>query len=536
MPEIDLLDCTLRDGGYVNDWKFGHDNLVSIFERLVSAGVEFIELGFIDERRSFDMNRSIAPNTAAFNRIFQGLDKKGSQLVGMIDYGTCGIENIQPCNETVFDGIRVIFKKHVRKEAIAFCRQLKDLGYKVFVQLVSITSYNDEELLNLICMANELEPYAVSMVDTYGLLQQENLLHYFRELDRRLHVDIALGYHSHNNFQRAFANCSEMLSQKTKRKLLVDATIYGMGKSAGNCPIELLAMYLNDHFHKKYDLSQILEALDANIMEFYEEKPWGYNMFFYIAALNNCHPSYVAELMEKRTLSVKQINEILAQLEKYGDKKLLYDKELIEELYLNWQRQICVDDEKDLRKLAEKFRNKKILLLGPGKSIELEKNTIQKYIYENAPVVISVNYISDDLPADYIFLSNAKRYVQLASALLRKKNEIKVIATSNVTAMNDDKFSYSLDIASLLDENAEIVDNSFVMLLKVMVRLGVKSVALGGFDGYVGEKDRDHVNTNMEYQFSKEQALRLNQYVKKVIRDLKPQIEMDFITNSLYVG
>lgn len=533
--KVSLLDCTLRDGGYVNDWNFGHNNLVSVFERLVSAKVEFIELGFIDERREFDMNRSIAPDTESFNKIFRGLDKKQSQLVGMIDYGTCSIENIQPCSETIFDGIRVIFKKHIRKQAIDFCRQLKNLGYKVFVQLVSITSYNDNELYDLICLANELEPYAVSMVDTYGLLQQENLMHYFTELNSRLIPSIELGYHSHNNFQRAFANCTEMLSQKTDRKLLVDATIYGMGKSAGNCPIELLAMYLNEHFDKKYDIAQILEALDANIMNFYRVSPWGYNMLFYVAALNNCHPNYVTYLMDKRTLSVKQINEILAQLQNYGDKQLLYDKELIEKLYFDYQKQINIDDERDIQKLSNIFAHRNVLLLGPGKSIEKEKDVIQNYIKEHNPLIISVNYISDALPVDYIFLSNSKRYVQISAALLNKKEAVQVIATSNVTAAGDKNFDYSLDVSSLLDENAEVIDNSFVMLLKVMIKIGVDDVALGGFDGYVGEKSKDHVNESMEYNFSKEQAQRLNQYVSDVIHGMKQQINMKFITKSLYV-
>lgn len=533
--EVNLLDCTLRDGGYVNDWKFGRSNIVSVFERLVSAKVEFIELGFIDERREFDINRSIAPDTESFNKIFDGLDKKDSKLVGMIDYGTCSIENIQPCSETIFDGIRVIFKKHVRKQAINFCRKLKDLGYKVFVQLVSITSYNDDELADLIDLANELDPYAVSMVDTYGLLQQENLIHYFTELNSKLNPNISLGYHSHNNFQRAFANCTEMLSYGAERNLLVDATIYGMGKSAGNCPIELLSMYLNEHFDKKYDIAQILEALDANIMNIYRVKPWGYNMFFYIAALNNCHPNYVTYLMEKRKLSVKQINEILACLKDYGDKQLLYDKELIENLYLDYQKQIDVDDAKDIQKLSEMFFKRKVLLLGPGKSIQRDRDIILKYIEKNNPLVISVNYISDELPADYIFLSNSKRYVQLADSLLRKKDDIRVIATSNITATNNRKFDYSLDVSTLLDENAEVIDNSFVMLLKVMVKIGVTNVALGGFDGYVGEKYKDHVNEYMEYIFSKEKAQRLNEYVSSVIHNMKHQIVMEFITKSLYV-
>ncbi|GFI21970.1 4-hydroxy-2-oxovalerate aldolase [Lachnospiraceae bacterium] len=535
MPEINLLDCTLRDGGYVNDWKFGHNNIVSIFERLVSAKVEFIELGFLDERCKFDMNRSIAPDTESFNKIYAGLDKKRSQLVGMIDYGTCNIENIQPCNTTILDGIRVIFKKHMRRQAIDFCEQLKKLGYKIFVQLVSITSYNDEELTNLIEMANDLKPYAVSMVDTYGLLQQENLMHYFNELNDRLDKEISLGYHSHNNFQRAFANCTEMLSQQTDRSLLVDASIYGMGKSAGNCPIELLTMYLNDHFDKRYDLAQILEALDSNIMNIYKVKPWGYNMFFYIAALNNCHPSYVTYLMEKRKLSVKQINEILEMLKKHEDKQLLYDKELIEKLYLDYQKQIDVDDAKDIKKLSGIFAGRNVLLLGPGKSIEQEKSNIKNYIEMYNPLIISINYISDELPANFIFLSNAKRYVQLASSLLKKRSQIQVISTSNITTMDEQKFEYSLDISSLLDEEAEIIDNSFVMLLKVMIKIGIKKVSLAGFDGYIGEKFKDHVNESMGYDFSKAQAERLNKYVGKVLSSMKPYLEIKFITNSLYL-
>ena len=120
MGEIKLLDCTLRDGGYVNDWEFGHNNLVSIFERVVSAGVDIIEVGFLDERRPFDMNRSIMPDSSCVEKIYGHLDRKQAMVVGMIDYGTCGIEHIQPCSESYLDGIRVIFKKHIRWQAIDF--------------------------------------------------------------------------------------------------------------------------------------------------------------------------------------------------------------------------------------------------------------------------------------------------------------------------------------------------------------------------------------------------------------------------------
>lgn len=96
MEKASLLDCTLRDGGYVNDWNFGHDNLVSIFERVVDSGVEIIEIGFLDERRPFDINRSIMPDTDSVARIYGKLDRKQAMVVGMIDYGTCGLDHIRP--------------------------------------------------------------------------------------------------------------------------------------------------------------------------------------------------------------------------------------------------------------------------------------------------------------------------------------------------------------------------------------------------------------------------------------------------------
>ena len=175
MPIINLLDCTLRDGGYLNDWEFGHDNIVNIFERLVSANVDIIEIGFLNEAREYDVNRTIFPDAESVNRTYAGLAKQESMIVGMIDYGTCGIEKVIPASDSVMDGIRVIFKKEKKEKAIAFCKQIKELGYKVFAQAVSITSYDDAELMELIRLVNDLEPYAFSLVDTYGLLHKNQI-------------------------------------------------------------------------------------------------------------------------------------------------------------------------------------------------------------------------------------------------------------------------------------------------------------------------------------------------------------------------
>ena len=303
-----LLDCTLRDGGFVNDWEFGHGNIVSIFERLVSSNMDIIEVGFLDERRPFDRNRTIMPNTDAVEKIYGGLDKGQAMIVGMIDFGTCALENIMPCTDSFLDGIRVIFKKKNMKEAIEYCRQIILKGYRMFVQPVSVTSYSDEELLTLVKMVNEIMPFSMSIVDTYGLLHKNNLMHYFNLVNEHLAPGIGIGYHSHNNFQLAYANSIELLALDLQRPITIDGSVFGIGKGAGNAAIELLAMYMNDWAGTAYDINQILEIIDVNIMPIYRQHYWGYSLKYYLAASNDCHPDYVKHLTEKRTLSA-EINQ-----------------------------------------------------------------------------------------------------------------------------------------------------------------------------------------------------------------------------------
>lgn len=533
MYNVKLLDCTLRDGGYVNDWQFGHDNIVSIFERLVDAGVDVIEIGFLDERRPFDMDRSIMPDTDSVEKIYGKLDRKQAMVVGMIDYGTCSLEHIKPASQSFLDGIRVIFKKHLREPALAFCRELKALGYKVFAQLVSVTSYSDEEMMDLIRLANDVRPFAVSIVDTYGLLHQDNLMHYFDLLNDHLDEQITLGYHAHNNFQMGYANCIAVLSRKidqsVKRPVLVDGSIYGMGKSAGNAPIELIAMFMNNRMGKSYQISQILESADANISQFYQPSTWGYNMFYYLAASNDCHPNYVSYLMDKRTLSIKSVNDILGKLE--GDKQLLFDKNYIEELYQDYQKNE-VNDEEARSALRRALAGKTILLMGPGVSVKKQKAQILAFAEQAKPLVISINQIPAYLRPDYIFLSNSKRYVQLATRLAQEKHSI--IATSNVTGTTPDAFDYVLNFSTLMDREAEIVDNSLAMLLKTLAELGIKEVYLAGFDGYSSRR-ANYAVSEMEYDFVRAKAEYLNDYMNRFLQKLEGKMTVRFLTETHYL-
>lgn len=531
MKKIKLLDCTLRDGGYINDWRFGRGNLVSIFERLADAGVDIIEVGFLDDRRPFDIDRSIFPDTKSADRIYGDLDKKDSMAVGMIDYGTCAIENLAPCSESFLDGIRVIFKKGKMGPAMEFCRQVKALGYKVFSQLVSVTSYSDDELLDLIQLVNDVKPYAVSMVDTYGLMDPDWMLHLYRILDENVNPETTIGFHAHNNFQLGYANVLAFLKYEGKHDVIVDGTLYGMGKSAGNDPIELVAMTLNERYGGGYRIDALLEAINESVMDFYRKTPWGYKLFFYLCAKNQCHPNYLTDFEKEENLSISLTDQVLGRIAP-EDKKLLYDKTLGKEIYRRFVEEQC-DDGEAINRFLDYVGNRKILLIGPGKNIALQAEKVRKFVSDHDPVIISVNFLPKEVTASCVFITNPKRYHDMTMPLREERHRnVRTLATTNVTCRNG-RFDFVINRAPLLEKDEQIIDNSFLMLIKFMDRIGIREVFCAGFDGY-SDKESNYNNPEMEYSFVKREAVSLNRHMKASITEYRKRMEIRFITFSAY--
>ena len=524
--DIKLLDCTLRDGGYVNKWRFGNGNMTCIYDRLTQAGVDIIEIGFLDDREPFDPDRSIQPDTDSLSKTFAGIGPKSSMVVAMIDYGTCSLDNVKDCDDSFIDGIRVIFKKENMHKATDFGKALMDKGYKLFLQMVSITSYEDEDVKEFAEHVNKVKPYAVSVVDTYGLMHKEQLFHYFDLLDKYLDKDISIGYHSHNNFQLAYSNTIEMLKLNTDRNLVVDGTLYGMGKSAGNAPIELLAMHLNDNYGKNYDINQILEAIDTNIMPIYEQHYWGYSLFFYIAAKNDCHPNYVKYLMDKRTLSVRDTNTILSRID--PELRLKYTESHVEQLFLEYLVD-CQDDVGSIDALEETLRGKDVLLIGPGTTVKTERDKILDCIKESQ-VTVTVNFIPE-MPHDFVFISNPRRYSLMLPAL--NSGHEKIIATSNVTSVGE-PFEYTVRYDGLVTDSDEIWDNALVILLNLLKRIGVKKVTLAGFDGFKEKTEQNYIDESFDLAKTYNYLSAVNRLMKRKIRSFSKDMDIRFLTESIY--
>lgn len=528
MKQVNLLDCTLRDGGYVNDWNFGHSVITGTYRRLDLAGVDYIEVGFLDDRREFDINKSIQPNTECFNKVFYGVKKSHAIPVAMIDYGTCDISNIQPKDETFIEGIRVIFKKEKIDQALPFCKAIKERGYKLFIQAISITAYSDLEMLEYIQKINIVKPYAFSIVDTYGLLDNRKLTNYFNLLNNNLDSEIRIGYHAHNNFQLAFSNSIKFLALETKRPIIVDSTVYGMGKSAGNCASELIGLHLNQKYEKNYDIDQFLEIFDTDLSAVYQRHYWGYKYNFYISAMQNCHPNYVQYLLDKKTLSVSSVNEILNKIP--TEKKLLYDKGFIEEAYIQYQSK-SIDDTAAIHSLHDSFAGKRIVLLGPGKSLQADGDRIRDYICQTGALAISVNFEPVMFDCEYVFLSNAKRYSKLAD-MRRPDARARLLVTSNITTF-DIPADYILNYGSLMADNGVNSDNALLLCISLLIKSGVQQVSLAGFDGFQ-VNEQNYFEQEYSFTGNEDYALENNRTTIEGLRQLSKKIEMTFITKSMY--
>lgn len=271
---IKVLDCTLRDGGYVNNFAFGKENIIDIIKMLGKASIDIIECGFL-KSNSFDENETLFGNIDII-KDFISPKFKHIMYVAMLQYGAISNDEIVPYDGTSIDGIRLTFHEHEIEDAFVLGKQLMAKGYKVFMQPVGTITYTDEALIELIKKINELKPFAFYIVDTLGTMYKNDLLRMFYLINHNLEKKIILGFHSHNNLQLSFANAQELIQINSTRELIIDSSIFGMGRGAGNLNTELVTQYLNTIFYPKYDNIEILKILDTYIKPLTLKYKWGY--------------------------------------------------------------------------------------------------------------------------------------------------------------------------------------------------------------------------------------------------------------------
>lgn len=294
MEKIGLLDCTLRDGGYVNNWAFGAENIDGIIRGLTESHIDIIEVGFLRDV-PYDQNKSVFARCKDIKSVIGGIS--GVKLTAMIEAKEdvskqFPLEKLEMLKDSGLDFIRIMAWEWKLEEHLEYCKKVKDLGIEIFLQPTSVVDYTDERFKTLLEMTNEIKPYSLYLVDTWGTEMPGKIRHLAEMADKVLSPDIALGYHGHNNKMQGLACLEAILGMGLSRQILCDVSIGGMGKGPGNLQTEVVADLLNEEKGKNYDTEKLCDIYARNIRQFFHQHPWGYSLYHFIGSRNLVTQNY----------------------------------------------------------------------------------------------------------------------------------------------------------------------------------------------------------------------------------------------------
>jgi 4-hydroxy 2-oxovalerate aldolase len=290
-PELKVLDCTIRDGGLINNHQFSEGLVRAVYDTCVAAGIDYMEVGYkasprLHDRTKFGLWRFCDEDV--LNRVFadHDADRTGLKLAVMADAGKCDWrEQIVPRNESKIDMVRVAFYAHQVSEAVEMIEHCHELGYETCANLMAVTNIEDVEIDTVLAAIKPTPAQVMVIVDSFGHLYREQIDRLYNKYTGALHgTGKEIGMHAHNNMQLAFANTIEAIILGANR---VDATMGGMGRGAGNCHMELLLGFLRN---PKFRLRPIISLLQNHIEPLKASVEWGPLVPYNITGQMNLHP------------------------------------------------------------------------------------------------------------------------------------------------------------------------------------------------------------------------------------------------------
>jgi 4-hydroxy 2-oxovalerate aldolase len=281
--EIKVLDCTIRDGGLINKWDFSDKFVTAVFNALNQAGIDYMEMGYKASKKI------ISPDGLGKWRFCDEEDIKpisketNMKLAAMVDIGRVDPSDIKPKKESVLDMIRIAtYIKDIDK-AIDLVKLFNDRGYETTVNIMAISNERDQELDEALIQLSKSEVGTVYVVDSFGSLYAEQIEFLVKKYKGFL-PGKTIGIHAHNNIQLAFGNTIEGVIHGAN---MLDATVFGIGRGAGNCPLELLIGFLKN---PKFKLRPIVELIEKEFVSLRKEIEWGYLTPYALTGILDQHP------------------------------------------------------------------------------------------------------------------------------------------------------------------------------------------------------------------------------------------------------
>jgi 4-hydroxy 2-oxovalerate aldolase len=484
------LDCTLRDGGYVNGWNFSMEFAKALYGAVSEAGVQYIEIGFINpDGKGNQPWINVTPETI---RTLREHLPNGAKIALMIDFGKVPLDAVPPQEILGADLIRVATPKSSREEATAFSAKLAEKGYATTVNYMAITTYSADELFDLARIINDFRDRIgyFYIADSFGALLPRRI----RDVLAILKLggrDARLGFHPHNNIQLAFANSLEAIDAGVS---ILDGSVFGMGRGGGNLNLEAILAYLGKEGSGHFRLTPVLSFADVYMEQLKRSCSWGYSLPQLLSGTLGCHPNYPSRLLEQKSFTAEEIYELLTIMPDEYKGRFSHDRLL--ELTNTSQRAILQRIHKVLdvsvKELVERSQGKVLLLCG-GPSVGIELARLQEYRQIEQSAIVSVHNPRSPVRPDALFFGNSRRLLEYRPEL---DDAVAIILGPSINTSIERNARLSrvtrVTLADLFVEGRSafpsvMPSNSGVEAVLALVECGFSEILIAGMDGYPEE-------------------------------------------------
>ena len=338
---VQLLDCSLRDGGYINHWQFGESEISYLIRKLSDANVDFVEMGFLNEV----IYENGSSNFSVIGDAEKVLDhiSKSTKIALMVRPDRYNSKKLSPsCGKIEY--LRIAFYRKDLQEAVNFAKTAAENGYKVFFNMVNTAGYTLDQLRETVVQLAAVNPYAVTIVDTFGCMNQEDLLERVEVLNAYLPPAVKIAFHPHNNMLMGYSLAQSFVTalESCQRDGIVDGSLLGIGRKPGNLPTELIANYLNSIYGETYRLGEMISVIDKVIEPIKRQNDWGYSTAYMLGAAKRINRNYVEYFLEKG-ISLEMIRQAVDLIDEENSE--LFSAAAAEDAYVNalerWKYSHC---------------------------------------------------------------------------------------------------------------------------------------------------------------------------------------------------
>lgn len=496
--EIVFLDCTLRDGGYYNDWDFPADLINSYLKAMQAAGVDIVELGFRSLRNE-GFKGACAYTTDEFIRSLQipdgikvGVMVNAAELLSQNETLESSLAKLfpEPAADSPVKLVRIACHVHEFENALSASSWLKDQGFIVGFNLMQVADRSREEIERLAAIATKWPLDVLYFADSMGSMnpkQAVEIVHWLRK-----HWQGPIGIHTHDNMGMALQNSLAALDTGVT---WLDATVTGMGRGPGNAKTEYLALELSDRRGGGCNIIPLMDLIESEFLPMQHRCGWGTNTYYYLAGKYGIHPTYIQEMLGDSRYSPEDVLIAIEHIRAEGGKKFSSST-------LDASRQFFQGAPRGAWSPESVMAGRDILILGAGAGVERHRGELERYIHKNQPYVLALNTQSK-ISAELIdarvachpvrLLADCEIHLNLPQPLITPASmlpsEVQLALTGKQV------FDFGLEIRPGTFEFYEdhaVIPAPLVMAYALAIATSGKArkIYLAGFDGYQADDPR----------------------------------------------